>query len=149
VSLAKILEVLATRGDEGMPLLEHRGRDEACAPKALLRVVQPAGDLADDGEVVQSVGEVGMQRAESLLLHPRGFAQQRFGGDVVSRGRGLFCFFDDRASFPHSRLVVQSGGDRSTATNRHRETPNADDARLVGAHHVPKDPIGYALTVPS
>ena len=65
---AKILQVLSTRGDEGVIRLEGCDRDLVRTPKALLRFVRLARDLAHDAEIVQRVGNIRMERAEAGLL---------------------------------------------------------------------------------
>ena len=51
--------------------LQHRRRDGKGAPEATLGLDQIAGDFADDAEVVQRVGEVGMKRTDTGFLRLR------------------------------------------------------------------------------
>jgi hypothetical protein len=55
-------------------------------------------DLAQDGKVVQRVGQVRMERTETSFLYNGGFAQKLFGGCLVAGSSGLFRYFNDGSS---------------------------------------------------
>ena len=57
-----------------MVWLQYGCRDGIGAPKAAIRLDQIASNFAHDAEVVQRVGEVRMERAETGLLHERSLA---------------------------------------------------------------------------
>ena len=76
---------------------QRRLRDLVSPSKVPLRALRLLQYLADDAEVVQGVGEVRMERAETGPLQHGDLGQQLFGRDVVAGGRGLFRRVDDRS----------------------------------------------------
>ncbi len=73
--------------------------DRARPPEKLLGVVRLVRDLAHDAEVVERVGEIGVERTEALLLQLSRFAQEPFRGYVISAAGGLFCRLEDGSRF--------------------------------------------------
>ena len=69
---------------------ERRGRDRRRASEARLCLGGLLEDLVDDAEIVEGVGEIGMERPELLFLELRGLAKPQLGGGVVAARRGRF-----------------------------------------------------------
>ena len=59
-------------------------------PVELLGISRLAGHFADDAQVVQRVGKIGMQRTELRFLMRRSLAQISLGGGMIAPGRCLF-----------------------------------------------------------
>ena len=75
--------------------LERSGRDFMRPPITGLRLVQPAGPLADNAEIVQCVREIRVARTELGFLEVNGLAEQPFRGLDIAGGCRLFCGFED------------------------------------------------------
>jgi hypothetical protein len=88
-----------TRGDEGMIWLQRRGRNGIGPAIAELGVLRLVRDIAHDAEVVQRVGQVRMERAETSFLQKSSLAQQLFSGGIITRRRGLFRRIDHGSKF--------------------------------------------------
>src|SRR5262245_10795708 len=93
-----------------MVRFQYRCRDGERAPKTVLRVGRIVIDFADHAEIVQRVGEVRMEGAESCLLQSGSLTQELFGGGVVASCGGLFRRVDDRARFERFRHRASQGG---------------------------------------
>src|SRR5689334_21523343 len=109
-SVAEIAQILLTGDNEWMPFAERLRCDSDGAAEEVFRIDRIAGDLADDPEVVQRIGQLRMEPPEGCFLDAQRLAQQLFGGDVVTRSRGAFPFFDDGAKFPHRALSRWKAG---------------------------------------
>jgi hypothetical protein len=68
LGFAKIMKILSTRGHKGMVWRQYRRGDGEGSPKTVFRVDRFVRALAHDTEVVQRVGKVRMERAETCLL---------------------------------------------------------------------------------
>ena len=104
-----------------MVVRQNRPRDLIRSPVEALGVGRLVDDLADDAEIVQRVGEVGIERAELGLLHERRVAEQLFGGRVVAGRGGLFSCIDHGSSFARVRHEVHCKQDLRSATAQQNE----------------------------
>ena len=96
------------------------------APVAALGVGQLAVEFADDREVVEDIGDVGMIRAETRLLQSQCLARRPFRRDVVATRFSLLDPLHNRAEIMDIRHRHRSIVNGHTM-DAHAKTMNADD----------------------
>jgi hypothetical protein len=102
---AERLEVVATGRDERVARRKAGGRDRERTPIAGLCVLQLAGHLTHDGQVVQGLGDLVLWRARRRFLQCKSVSQQPFSGvGVFARDR----LFDGVENLPKSVGSQQS-----------------------------------------
>jgi hypothetical protein len=95
------------------------------------------GHLADDTEVVQSVGEIRVDFAWFGFLQTDSGTKQPLGGGQISNGGGLFRSADDRLHFDYVRHDVlrhRNVGERDRTTSvKRRDTTDRCAAVIIAS----------------
>ena len=73
--------------------------DRTRPAEKLLGVVRLVRDLAHDAEVVERVGEIGVERTELFSCSSAALRRSRSRGYVISAAGGLFCRLEDGSRF--------------------------------------------------
>jgi hypothetical protein len=78
VRVTEVFKILSTRSDHRVVRRKRRRRDLYRPPIGRLGIVRPPGSLGDDGEVVERVGQIRVERTEFGLLKLCGVSEQLF-----------------------------------------------------------------------
>jgi len=114
---AEILEVLPTRGDHGVVGLTGCRGDRDRPPIARFRLVQTPALLRNDGQVVQRIGQVGMDRSEFGFLAKGGVSEKLFRGNEIADARSVLRLGKYLSSVPRFRHRIPWAPRRSDSRN--------------------------------
>jgi hypothetical protein len=127
----KLFQVLAAGGSERVIGIEGRGRDLHRTAITPFRLVRLVSDLADDGEVVECIGEVRVLGTEARLLQAGGLAQQPLRRRVMAGSGGLLRLFDDGSRIPRVQYgSVKAHSLYGSASRKYRRLEDVRIARV-------------------
>ncbi len=135
---AEVFEVLSARRNHRMVHGKRRGRNRHRLAIKRLGIAWPSCLLGDDGEVIERVGQIRMERTQFGFLNARGFSQQLIRRREVTSSGGAFRLPEHVSNVRKFRHGVHGVARQSDAgdhliVDRGVATPYALESRAANA----------------